>query len=101
MYHISNILGHWKSEIFHDYYIYEKHLLMSDLKDRTIKYPNDELTVLWKPGLCIHSGICAAGLPKVFQPKAKPWVNMNSASSDEIIEQVSKCPSGALSILKE
>ena len=71
---------------------------MSDLKDRTIRYSNNEITVLWKPGKCIHAGNCASGLPGVFRPKEKPWINIEGASSKEIIDQVSKCPSGALSI---
>lgn len=71
---------------------------MSDLKDRTMRYSNGEITVLWKPGKCIHAGICAQGLPGVFQPKEKPWIKIEAASSDEIVKQVGKCPSGALSI---
>lgn len=71
---------------------------MSDLKDRTLRYSNDEITVLWKPGKCIHSGNCARGLPKVFRPKEKPWIDIQGATSQEIADQVAKCPSGALSI---
>ena len=29
----------------------------------TRTYSNGEVTVIWKPHLCIHSGICFAGLP--------------------------------------
>jgi len=62
------------------------------------KYTNGDVTVVWKPDVCIHAGNCARGLPSVFDPKAKPWVNMEGASSDEIRAQVAKCPSGALSM---
>ncbi len=61
------------------------------------EYNNGEVTVVWKPDLCQHSGICVRGLPGVFDPKARPWINMSGASSEEIIAQVQKCPSGALS----
>jgi uncharacterized Fe-S cluster protein YjdI len=61
------------------------------------KYANDEITVLWQPDLCIHSKLCWKGLIAVFNPREKPWVNINGASTEKIIAQVSKCPSGALS----
>ena len=67
-------------------------------KDITKKYSNGEVTIHWKPSLCIHSGICARGLPSVFQPKDKPWIKIDGATSDEIVNQVGKCPSGALSV---
>lgn len=66
-------------------------------KDITKNYSNGEVTVHWKPSLCIHSGICARGLPQVFQPKDKPWIKIDAATTDEIIRQVQACPSGALS----
>ncbi len=64
----------------------------------TIRYQKENITVVWKPGLCIHSGICARGLHAVFNPQRRPWVNMDGTSLDAIVEQVAKCPSGALSI---
>lgn len=64
----------------------------------TRKYTAENITVVWKPKLCIHSAICFKGLPEVFDPKARPWVNINGADAQRIVEQVRKCPSGALSI---
>ncbi|MFH6983644.1 GNAT family N-acetyltransferase [Marinoscillum luteum] len=66
----------------------------------TKEYSNGEVTILWKPEKCIHSGICVKTLPSVYHPKEKPWINPNNASSQELINQVAKCPSGALSIKK-
>lgn len=63
----------------------------------TMKYTNGEVTIVWKPGICIHSGICARGLAAVFDPKRRPWIDMSQADTERIIEQVKKCPSGALS----
>lgn len=63
----------------------------------TLKYQKDDLTVLWKPKTCIHSTLCWKGLISVFNPKARPWINLEAASKEQIIEQVKKCPSGALS----
>ncbi|MDK3157553.1 (4Fe-4S)-binding protein [Kamptonema cortianum] len=62
-------------------------------------YSNGEITVRWEPSKCIHSGICARGLPSVFRPKERPWIVIDQATSAEIIAQVEKCPSGALSII--
>ena len=63
----------------------------------THKYSNGEVTVIWQPGLCIHSGICFKGLPEVFDPRRKPWIEADKASTEKIIEQVKKSRSGALS----
>ena len=63
----------------------------------TLKYSNGEVTIVWKPEICIHSGICVKGLPGVFDPRRKPWIEMDKATTEAIIEQVKKCPSGALS----
>uniref|UniRef100_UPI00404871DD (4Fe-4S)-binding protein n=1 Tax=Roseivirga sp. TaxID=1964215 RepID=UPI00404871DD len=62
------------------------------------EYSNNEITVLWKPQQCIHSGICLRGLPQVFDLKRKPWVDIKGASSEEIVKLVKDCPSKALSI---
>jgi uncharacterized Fe-S cluster protein YjdI len=63
----------------------------------TFHYTNDEVTVVWKPETCIHSRICWTELRAVFDPFKKPWVNMAADTTEKIIEQVRKCPSGALS----
>ncbi|MBS1512317.1 MAG: (4Fe-4S)-binding protein [Bacteroidetes bacterium] len=66
--------------------------------EKKIKYSNDDITVVWKPELCKHSGRCVTQLPKVFDLKAHPWVNINGADKQAIIDQVAKCPTGALSV---
>lgn len=61
-------------------------------------YSNGEIIVHWKPEVCIHSGNCARGLPAVFKPREHPWVQVEHATTAEIIRTVDHCPSGALSI---
>ena len=61
------------------------------------KYSNGEVTIVWQPHLCIHSGRCARGLPEVFKPKAKPWITPENSTTEKLIAQVKRCPSGALS----
>ncbi len=68
---------------------------MHEIKKR---YSNGEITVLWQPALCTHSTNCFAGLPLVFDPRARPWVKIDAADTATIVAQVAKCPSGALSI---
>lgn len=62
-----------------------------------LEYTNGEVTIVWQPRLCQHTGICARGLPAVFQPKDRPWIKMSAADTAALIAQVEKCPSGALS----
>lgn len=71
-----------------------------DKNNITKKYSNGEITVVWQSGKCIHSGNCVKNSPQVFNTQASPWINVNNASTAEIIETVAKCPSGALSIIK-
>ncbi|MBA2611917.1 MAG: (4Fe-4S)-binding protein [Bacteroidetes bacterium] len=64
------------------------------------KYNNDEITIVWKPKVCIHSTLCwkgEKGLRQVFNPAEKPWIKPHGATSNEIIIRVNNCPSGALS----
>ena len=60
------------------------------------KYKNDDITVYWKPSSCIHASTCISELPRVFRSRAKPWVRMDGASTEEIIKTVDKCPVDAL-----
>lgn len=59
---------------------------------------NGEITVVWKPDVCSHSGVCARGLRAVFDPTRKPWIELQHSDSATIQAQVAKCPSGALSL---
>jgi len=59
-------------------------------------YRNDQIAVSWEPKFCIHAGYCFRGLPHVFKPLERPWVDVNAASPDEIATTVMRCPTGAL-----
>jgi len=67
------------------------------MKDITKKYTNGEVTIVWKPSMCIHSAICFNGLGDVFHPQELPWITPEKSTTDKIINQIKKCPSGALS----
>lgn len=71
-----------------------------DINNITKRYSNGDITVVWQSGKCIHSANCVKNLPQVFNTKASPWINVENASTEEIIATVNKCPSGALSIIR-
>jgi len=68
---------------------------------KTHTYSNKDLTIIWKPDVCIHSKICWHGLRQVFDPAKRPWIMPDAADSATIMAQIDKCPSGALSYIKK
>jgi len=36
------------------------------------EYPVESEVIVWNAEKCIHCGVCAKGLPSVFQPREKP-----------------------------
>ena len=67
------------------------------MADKIREYESQDLTVVWEAGKCIHSEKCFKGLGDVFNPNARPWINVDGAEDTRIKEQIDKCPSGALS----
>ena len=65
-------------------------------KEIVKEYSNDDITVVWKPQKCIHSANCVNGLPSVFKPNDKPWIQVGDAEKNALMETIDKCPSGAL-----
>lgn len=66
-------------------------------KKKTKEYSNGELTIVWEPAICSHSEVCISCLPEVYNPYGKPWITIEKASTEQLKEQLDKCPSGALS----
>jgi uncharacterized Fe-S cluster protein YjdI len=61
------------------------------------EYSNGEITVKWQAKKCQHAAVCVSTLPKVYNPEIKPWINVDNATTDELVNQINNCPSGALS----
>ena len=65
-------------------------------KDRVYNYAGAEITVHYNKLLCSHAGECGKRLKAVFDPGARPWVQPDNGSVDDIKAVVAACPSGAL-----
>ena len=66
------------------------------MNSRNRTYSNGTITVVWQPAECIHAGECFTTLRKVFDPSKRPWVQLDGASTEEIIGTIEMCPSRAL-----
>jgi len=60
-------------------------------------YTSDKITVFWDSEKCTHSGNCMRSLIKVFDPRRRPWVDLEQADAETIRRVIDRCPSGALS----
>lgn len=59
-------------------------------------YRTEQIAVSWDPDVCINSHRCVEGLPAVFRPSERPWIQVSAATADEIARVITRCPSGAL-----
>ncbi|MDL2716329.1 MAG: (4Fe-4S)-binding protein [Acidobacteriota bacterium] len=71
------------------------------MKDPVQRYAKGPLSVTFDPRVCTHSAVCVRGLYDVFDVSKKPWVNLDGASAERVVEQVKRCPSGALQFTVE
>lgn len=69
------------------------------MSDGPRAYRGTHVTVTFDKGVCIHAASCVRQLPSVFDVEARPWIQPDNASADEVVAQVARCPSGALQIL--
>ena len=60
------------------------------------EYANEAIVVTWDAQRCIHTGICTAGLPTVFDVARRPWIHLEGADADAVAQLVRRCPTGAL-----
>jgi len=59
-------------------------------------FSNEDITVTFEPCKCIHAEKCAKELSQVFRTSVIPWIHLDGTETKKIIEQIKKCPSGAL-----
>ncbi|MEZ0069106.1 putative Fe-S cluster protein YjdI/CDGSH-type Zn-finger protein [Streptacidiphilus sp. MAP12-20] len=66
--------------------------------------PGDRVKIYRAPGVevsfdarrCRHTEACVRGAPEVFDPAARPWIQLANADPEHIAEVVRRCPTGAL-----
>ena len=61
-----------------------------------IEYAAPGIVVTWEPTRCQHAAECVRGLPAVFDPKKRPWIDPAQASVDDLVATIDRCPSHAL-----
>jgi uncharacterized Fe-S cluster protein YjdI len=59
-------------------------------------FSNLDITVTYKPCVCINAERCAKELSNVFRHSIIPWIDLDGATNKQIMKQIRKCPSGAL-----
>lgn len=63
-------------------------------------YDGEDVTVTWDRKRCIHAEACVNGLPNVFDPERRPWIEPDQADPDEVEAVVPQCPTGALHLTR-
>ncbi|MEF8816929.1 MAG: CDGSH iron-sulfur domain-containing protein [Salinibacter sp.] len=63
-------------------------------------YEGDDVTVTWDQERCIHAQACVDGLPTVFDPERRPWIEPDQATPDAVEAVVPQCPTGALHLTR-
>ena len=66
------------------------------MKEKILTYNGDDITVTYDIKRCIHAANCVDGLPEVFDPERKPWIDANEAPGNKIADVIETCPTGAL-----
>jgi CDGSH-type Zn-finger protein/uncharacterized Fe-S cluster protein YjdI len=62
------------------------------------RYEGQQADVVWDGRLCIHVGECGRAADELFVGGRDPWCQPDLVPVDEVIEVVSRCPTGALSV---
>jgi CDGSH-type Zn-finger protein/ferredoxin/uncharacterized Fe-S cluster protein YjdI len=60
------------------------------------RYDAEDITISYDVRRCIHAEECVRGLPGVFDPGRRVWVDATRARAGEIATIVQRCPTGAL-----
>lgn len=66
------------------------------MKKKIHEYEGKNVTVRYDVARCIHARECVRGLPQVFDPNRRPWVDADATAADEVTDVILRCPTGAL-----
>ena len=59
-------------------------------------YEHEGFAVEYEPLRCIHAEECVRGLPRVFAPGRRPWIDPSQAAPPDLAATITRCPTGAL-----
>jgi len=71
------------------------------MADKVRSYEGEDIVVTYSLRRCIHAEECVHGLPAVFDPNRRPWIDSDQASADELAEVILRCPTGALQFTRK
>jgi uncharacterized Fe-S cluster protein YjdI len=60
------------------------------------EYEAAGIVVTWEARRCQHAAECVRGLPAVFDRDRRPWIRADSASVEDLVTVIDRCPSFAL-----
>lgn len=60
------------------------------------EYTGENIIVSYDAQRCIHAEECVHGIAAVFNIAARPWIQPDNGSADELAAVIDKCPTGAL-----
>ena len=66
------------------------------MSNKVYEYKGKAIAVQYDVKRCIHAEECVHGLPGVFDPERRPWIDPDAATVDEVAQVVMRCPTGAL-----
>lgn len=66
------------------------------MPDKMYTYESDDISITYDLNRCIHAAECVKGLPRVFDPDRRPWIDPDEAEAGAIAEVIHRCPTGAL-----
>ena len=66
------------------------------MKSKILHYSGEKASVSYDVRRCIHAAECVHGLPDVFDPGRKPWIDPDRAEAEQLLQVIMRCPTGAL-----
>lgn len=60
------------------------------------EYQGEAIEVTYDVRRCTHARECVRGLPAVFDPDRRPWIEPDEATPEDLAEVIERCPTGAL-----
>jgi CDGSH-type Zn-finger protein/uncharacterized Fe-S cluster protein YjdI len=66
------------------------------MSNKIYEYRGGKIVVTYDVERCIHARECVLGMPAVFDPDRRPWVDPDAGDADALAGVVARCPTGAL-----